>query len=86
MPTRERRQKNLLKPSASPEMCWWKPIKLGFSQIELEASLAIGEIQLRGKNPALGRKRLEETEKNARSKGFELIARKASSARQAALN
>jgi tetratricopeptide (TPR) repeat protein len=60
--------------------------RLGFSQIELEASLAIGEIRLRGKNPALGRKRLEEAEKNARSKGFELIARKASSARQAALN
>jgi serine/threonine protein kinase/tetratricopeptide (TPR) repeat protein len=60
--------------------------KLGFVQVELEASLAIGEIQLRGKNPALGRKRLEETEKTARSKGFELIAGKASSARQAALH
>jgi tetratricopeptide (TPR) repeat protein len=60
--------------------------KLGFVQIELEASLAIGEIQLRGENPALGRKRLEETEKAARSKGFELIARKETSARQAALN
>jgi eukaryotic-like serine/threonine-protein kinase len=57
--------------------------KLGFVRIELEASLAIGEIQLKGKNPTLGRKRLEETEKSARSKGFELIARKASAARQA---
>jgi serine/threonine protein kinase/tetratricopeptide (TPR) repeat protein len=56
--------------------------KLGFVRLELEASLAIGEIQLHGKNPALGRKRLEETEKTARSKGFELIARKASTARQ----
>ena len=60
--------------------------RLGFVQIESEASLAIGEIQLRGDNPALGRKRLEETEKTARSKGFELNARKASSARHAALN
>jgi tetratricopeptide (TPR) repeat protein len=55
---------------------------LGFVQIELEASLAIGEIRLHGGNPALGRKRLEETEKTARAKGFELIARKASAARQ----
>jgi tetratricopeptide (TPR) repeat protein len=60
--------------------------RLGFSQIVLEASLAIGEIQVQGRNPTLGRKRLEETGKSARSKGFELIARKASSARQAALN
>jgi len=57
--------------------------KLGLVRIELEASLAIGEIQLKGTNPTLGRKRLEETEKSARSKGFELIARKASAARQA---
>jgi len=57
--------------------------KLGFVRIELEASLAIGEIQLKGKNPDLGRKRLEETEYKAHSEGFELIARKASAARQA---
>ncbi|MGA9899909.1 MAG: protein kinase [Terriglobales bacterium] len=56
---------------------------LGLFRLQLEASLAIGEIQLQGKNPNLGRKRLEETEKNAHSKGFELIARKASAARQA---
>jgi serine/threonine protein kinase/tetratricopeptide (TPR) repeat protein len=57
--------------------------KLGFVRIELEASLAIGEIQMKGKNPNLGRKWLEETETTARSKGFELIARRASAARQA---
>ncbi len=57
--------------------------KLGFVRIELEASLAIGEIQLQEKNPALGFERLEETERDARSKGFELIRRKASSARPA---
>jgi len=55
--------------------------KLGFVRTELEASLALGEIQLQAENPALGRKRLEETGKTARSKGFELIARKASAAR-----
>jgi hypothetical protein len=32
----------------------------------------------------MGRKRLEETEKTARSKGFELIAQKANVAQQAA--
>jgi tetratricopeptide (TPR) repeat protein len=57
--------------------------KLGLVRIELEASLAIGEIQMKGKNPTLGRKRLEETGKTAHSKGFELIARKASAAQQA---
>ena len=57
--------------------------KLGFVRIELEASLAIAEIELQGKNPALGRKQLEETETAARSKGFELIARKAIAARHA---
>jgi serine/threonine protein kinase/tetratricopeptide (TPR) repeat protein len=57
--------------------------KLGFVGIELEASLATGEIELKGKDPALGRKRLNETERVAHSKGFELIARNASAARQA---
>jgi serine/threonine protein kinase/tetratricopeptide (TPR) repeat protein/TolB-like protein len=58
--------------------------KLGLVRIELEASLAIGEIQLQGKNSTVARKQLEETEKTARSKGFERIAQRASSARQAA--
>ncbi|MGA8149524.1 MAG: protein kinase [Terriglobales bacterium] len=56
---------------------------LGFFRLELEASLALGEVQMQGRNPEQGRERLEETEKTARSKGFELIARKASAARQA---
>lgn len=57
--------------------------KFGFVRFELEASLAIGEIQRQEKNSALGRKRLQETEKTARSKGFELIARKANAALEA---
>jgi tetratricopeptide (TPR) repeat protein/TolB-like protein len=56
---------------------------LGLFRLQLEAALALGEIQTQRKSPTLGRKRLEETEKTARSKGFELIARKASAARQA---
>jgi serine/threonine protein kinase/tetratricopeptide (TPR) repeat protein len=57
--------------------------KLGFVRIEFEVSLAIGEIQMKGKSPALGRKRLDVLEKAARARGFELIAREANAARQA---
>ncbi len=52
---------------------------LGLLRLRLEASLALGEFQMQT-NPGLGRKRLEETERDARSKGFELIAGKANSA------
>jgi tetratricopeptide (TPR) repeat protein len=55
---------------------------LDLFRLQLEASLALGEVQIQEKNSGMGRKRLEETEKTARSKGFELIARKASAARQ----
>ncbi len=58
--------------------------RLGLFRLHLEASLALGEVHLQMRNPEMGRKSLEETEKASRSKGFELIARKASAARQAA--
>lgn len=54
--------------------------RLGLVGIELEASLALGEIQKEGRNFDAGRKRLEETEKMAHAKGFELVARKARAA------
>ena len=57
---------------------------LGLFRLQLEASLALGEVQMQKRNPDMGRKRLEETEKTARSKGFELIAQKANVAQQAA--
>jgi eukaryotic-like serine/threonine-protein kinase len=57
--------------------------RLGLVRLHLEASLILGEIQMKRKNRERGSKRLEETVKIARSKGFELIARKASAARQA---
>ena len=61
--------------------------RLGLVQIELEASLALGEIERQGNNPAAGRKRLKETTEIAHSKGFELISRRASAAlKQPALN
>jgi serine/threonine protein kinase/Tfp pilus assembly protein PilF/TolB-like protein len=50
---------------------------LGLFRLQLEASLALGEIQMEKRNPVLGRRRLEDTEESARSKGFELIAQKA---------
>jgi|HubBroStandDraft_6_1064221.scaffolds.fasta_scaffold00165_2 serine/threonine protein kinase/tetratricopeptide (TPR) repeat protein len=49
---------------------------LGLFRLQLEASLALGQIQMIGPNPAAGRVRLQALEKSARSKGFELIARK----------
>ena len=58
---------------------------LGLFRLQLEASLALGEIQMRKKNHDIGRKRLVETEKTAHAKGFELIAQKATAA-QAAMN
>jgi serine/threonine protein kinase/tetratricopeptide (TPR) repeat protein len=55
--------------------------KLGFVPFQLEASLALGEVEMKAGNPAVGRTRLERLEKNARAKGFELIAHKAAAAR-----
>jgi hypothetical protein len=54
--------------------------KLGFVQTQLEASLALGEIQMHGQNPAAGRIVLRQLAKDARAKGFALIAKKASAA------
>jgi serine/threonine protein kinase/Tfp pilus assembly protein PilF/TolB-like protein len=53
---------------------------LDLFRLQLEASLALGEIQMQKRQLELGRKRLKDTEENARSKGFELIAQKASTA------
>jgi tetratricopeptide (TPR) repeat protein len=55
---------------------------LGLFRLQLEASLALGVIQMQRRNPDMGRKRLEDTEESARSKGFELIAQKARSAQR----
>lgn len=54
--------------------------KLGFVQTEMEASLALGEIQMKGQNPTAGRIVLQQVAKDARAKGFALIAKKASAA------
>lgn len=54
--------------------------KLGFVQTQLEASLALGKIEMTGPNPAAGRVLLQQLAKDARARGFALIARKASTA------
>jgi hypothetical protein len=50
---------------------------VGLVRLELEASLALGQIQMRAKKPVAACARLQELEKSARASGFELIARKA---------
>ncbi|MGH9503479.1 MAG: protein kinase domain-containing protein [Terriglobales bacterium] len=54
--------------------------QLGLVRVQLEASLAIAEIQQKGRNPAQGRVHLAKLANDARAKGFELIARQASAA------
>jgi serine/threonine protein kinase/tetratricopeptide (TPR) repeat protein len=54
--------------------------KLGFVQTEMEASLALGEIQLKASNPAAGRAELQQVAKVAHARGFILLERKASAA------
>ena len=54
--------------------------RFGLVRIQLEASLAIAEIQQKGRNPAQGRVHLAKLANDARAKGFELIAREASAA------
>jgi serine/threonine protein kinase/tetratricopeptide (TPR) repeat protein len=56
--------------------------QLGLVRFQLQASLALGEFEMSGKNPGAGRARLEELEGTAHNMGFELIARKAGAARK----
>ena len=53
--------------------------RLGLLRLYLEASLAVGEIQLKQGGSSAGRKFLEALTETARSSGFELVAHKASS-------
>lgn len=55
--------------------------KMGYVGIELEARLALGEIDTKSGKTAEGRTVLTELEKDARAKDFGLIARKAAAAR-----
>ncbi len=75
--------KNLGGAETSAQDALTRARNLGLFRLQLEASLALGEVQMQRKNRDAGRKRLEETAKMAQSKGFELIARRASAALQA---
>jgi eukaryotic-like serine/threonine-protein kinase len=54
--------------------------KFGYVPYELEARLAMGEIEMQSGKASTGRPHLEALEKDARAKGFLLIARKATAA------
>ncbi len=76
---------NLVGAETSAQDALTQARNLGLVRLQLEASLALGEIQMREKNHDFGRQRLMETENTAHSKGFALIAQKANTAQQAGL-
>jgi uncharacterized protein HemY len=51
--------------------------KLGLLRLQLEAGVALGEAETKGKNPEAGRARLSNLAKTASNRGFNLIAQKA---------
>ena len=55
----------------------------GYLEYQYEIRLALGEIEMKSGNVAAGRVRLDAVEKEARAKGFLLIARKAAAASKA---
>lgn len=73
--------KNLSAAERLAQYAMVESTKLGLLRIELEAALALGEIQLQRKNPEVGRKQLADTEKAAHARGFDLIGTKAKSER-----
>jgi tetratricopeptide (TPR) repeat protein len=59
-----------------------KAKQTGFVGHQLEARLALGEIEMKSANPAVGHSHLAALEKEAAQKGFQLIARKAAAAKR----
>jgi len=55
-------------------------VSKGLFGLQLEARLVLGEVEMSGTNPAVGRSRLVALEKDADAKGFALIAHKARAA------
>jgi serine/threonine protein kinase/tetratricopeptide (TPR) repeat protein len=70
-------EKNQGGAEAAAKQALTRARSLGLVRLQLEASLALGQIQMAGSNRNAGRARLQALEKSARAKGFELIARKA---------
>jgi serine/threonine protein kinase/tetratricopeptide (TPR) repeat protein len=69
--------KNLRGAEAAAHEALTRARALGLFRLQLEAALALGQIQMTGPNPTASRARLQALEKSARAKGFELIARQA---------
>jgi hypothetical protein len=70
-------RKNLDRAESTAREALNRARSLGLFRLQLEASLALGQIEMARPNPTTGRARLLVLEKSARAKGFELIARKA---------
>jgi hypothetical protein len=54
--------------------------KAGLIDYQLEARLALREIQMKSGNTSNGRRQLQQVERDAKAKGFGLIAKKAAAA------
>jgi DNA-binding winged helix-turn-helix (wHTH) protein/tetratricopeptide (TPR) repeat protein/TolB-like protein len=68
--------------SKSLESVRLEAAKYGFATLGLEARLALGEIEVHAGSVTAGRARLSALEREARARGFGLIARKAAAARR----
>jgi hypothetical protein len=55
----------------------WRATKSGYVGYQLESRLALEEIELESGKSAASRARLQQLQKDAKEKGFDLIARKA---------
>ena len=76
------RPSDRLEAAKSLEAVLGEAKKTGFLGQELEAGLALGEIELQSGNIVRARRRLEALEKQAAAQGFGLIVRKAAAARK----
>jgi tetratricopeptide (TPR) repeat protein len=79
------RPSDRLEAAKSLEAVLGEAKKAGFLGHELEAGLALGEIELQSGNVARARRRLEALERQAAARWFGLIARKAAAARKSML-
>jgi ATP/maltotriose-dependent transcriptional regulator MalT len=57
--------------------------KAGLLELQFEALLALGETEMNGGDLAVGRSALKTLQRDAKGKGFELVARKAAAAAKA---
>jgi eukaryotic-like serine/threonine-protein kinase len=71
---------NLGRAESTAREALTRALNLGLFRLQLEASLALGQIQIMEPNHAAGRARLQTLETRARTKGFELIAQNAANA------